>query len=94
MVLVGATFLLVGCGTFMDSERVVGSADQEMARLIQNSLDQDVITQPLTISVSVQNGVATLRGVITSEPQRARALGIARGVEGVVKVEDGLRLVH
>ena len=44
------------------------------------------------LSVVVQDGVVTLGGEITSEPDRLRLLSIVRAIPSVMHVEDRLRI--
>jgi osmotically-inducible protein OsmY len=44
------------------------------------------------VNVSTDNGVVTLRGTVDSESARTRAVAIARDVDGVVDVQDQLRV--
>jgi osmotically-inducible protein OsmY len=47
---------------------------------------------PFKLDVDVKNGVAYLSGTVDSEVERDLAVQIARGVEGVKKVEDGIKI--
>ena len=42
------------------------------------------------VLVAVQDGVVTLEGAVPNEPVRLRALGVARGADGVKDVVDKL----
>ena len=42
------------------------------------------------IDVDVREGIVVLTGIVDSEEQRARAIGVVRGVPGVKDVEDRL----
>lgn len=44
------------------------------------------------VNVSTDNGVVTLRGTVDSETARTRAVALAREVDGVVDVQDQLRV--
>jgi osmotically-inducible protein OsmY len=44
------------------------------------------------VNVSTQNGIVTLQGTVDSESARQRAVALAREVDGVVDVQDQLRV--
>ena len=44
------------------------------------------------IDVTTERGIVTLRGTVPDEAARQQALNLARGVEGVVRVEDQLTI--
>jgi hyperosmotically inducible protein len=44
------------------------------------------------VDVETQNGVVTLSGAVGSEPERRRALALARNTEGVREVSDQLKI--
>jgi hyperosmotically inducible protein len=53
--------------------------------------DEDALDDS-DINVDAVDGVITLRGTVASQAGRARALAIARGTEGVKRVEDRLSI--
>ena len=59
---------------------------------ILQRLQDDTVTGRTTFNVEVQNGVVTVRGVVHNESVKGRALGIARGTQGVVDVIDAIQL--
>jgi osmotically-inducible protein OsmY len=90
--LMGATVLMSGCSTFekYDEMPLASSTDQQLANEIQHRLTYDVVTTSFTLGVTVQDGIATLKGGVPSEHVRVRALGIARNTPGVKNVDDQL----
>ena len=81
-----------GCAALSDREATVASADYEVAMLVMDRLQQDAATARAQVGVSASGGVVTLRGFVRGEPERLRALGIARGTPGVAEVIDQLRI--
>lgn len=83
-----------GCQSYTDPSagRTVGEAtdDAGMALRIKGALLADREVSGLRINVEVHQGVVALYGRVKSEAHRLRALGIARDVRGVRKVEDHL----
>ncbi|HET9529930.1 MAG TPA: BON domain-containing protein [Blastocatellia bacterium] len=45
-----------------------------------------------TIDIDVENNVVTLGGTVPNESQKARAVELVRGIEGVSSVNDNLRV--
>lgn len=70
-----------------------GAADAEasVAAMVRERLAQDTLTRQNTFSVSGAGGVVTVRGLVRTEAERARILGIARGTPGVTAVVDRLQ---
>ncbi|MDB4980044.1 MAG: transport-associated protein [Myxococcales bacterium] len=52
----------------------------------------DDVLRHATISVSTNNGVVTLEGVVPSAASRAKVLDLAHHARGVVRVEDHLKV--
>ncbi len=83
---------LVGCASVDPAaETRVSSSDQELRNTVMGRLGQEMLLNRASISVSSDAGVVTLRGVISSEAQRMRALAITRATPGVLGVIDHLR---
>ena len=67
--------------------------DARMAASIKGKLAQHVNASTLTnVSVNVTNGIVTLSGQVGSAENKQSAEDIARGVDGVVKVNDELQV--
>jgi hyperosmotically inducible protein len=65
-------------------------ADTSIRTAIQARLYADDALRGEDIDVRTENGVVTLHGAVASEAVEQQALTIARGVEGVTRVEDQL----
>ena len=74
---------LVGCDTVQPS-----TEDQHLTQAVMERLYQDKLVGHQVLGVSVQNGVATLRGSVADEGLRARAKSIVQSTPGVVEVKD------
>ncbi|HXE81410.1 MAG TPA: BON domain-containing protein [Vicinamibacterales bacterium] len=59
---------------------------------IQAKYFADPIVKGRAIDVSTNNGVVTLTGEVENDPERQRALQLARETEGVKRVEDRLQI--
>lgn len=85
---------LAGCQSYTDPSagRTVGEVtdDASISLRIKGALLADREVSGLRINVEVHQGVVALYGRVKSEAHRLRALGIARDVRGVRKVEDHL----
>jgi osmotically-inducible protein OsmY len=94
LLLFAATPMMTGCRTLSESEAMqAGStSDSQITDDILQRLRDDTVTGRTTFNVEVQNGVATLRGIVREESVKGRALGIARGTPGVVDVIDAIQL--
>jgi osmotically-inducible protein OsmY len=67
-------------------------ADASIQTAIQARLYADDSIRGEDIDVRTENGVVTLQGAVASEAVEQQALTIARGVEGVTRVEDQLTI--
>jgi len=74
---------LAGCDTVQPR-----TEDQGLTQSVMERLYQDNLVSRQVLGVTVQNGVATLRGSITDEGVRARAKAIVQSTPGVVEVKD------
>lgn len=59
---------------------------------LQGHFYADDAVRGRNVNVTTQNGVVTLQGTVDSESARERAVAIAREVDGVVDVQDQLRV--
>ncbi len=67
--------------------------DKAITEQTRVTLERDSrIPNPAEIAVSSRAGAVTLRGTVSSLRQHHAALEIARSVEGVREVEDGLKI--
>jgi hyperosmotically inducible protein len=67
------------------------SADQALVARIQDALGKDPLLRDATnLSVAAREGEVTLSGSVGNTAQAERAVQVARGVEGVQRVEDKL----
>ena len=89
-VLLAAMLACSGC-TSMDSARLSPDPDQALARAVMDRISLDPMMKNPAISASSSGGVVTLRGVVTDDAQRSRALSITRSTPGVSRVVDQTR---
>ena len=62
---------------------------------VKASFAADPQVSAMAIDVDTTNGVVSLRGVVNSEQEWQRAIQLARGIEGVTRVEaQNLRFQH
>ena len=64
--------------------------DEQIDDRVSFKLDTSDITRKYTIHSKVSNGVVTLTGDVATAAQKAEAEKLARGVDGVVKVENDI----
>ncbi len=69
-----------------------GSTDASIETSVQARLYAEVDTRDHDIDVRAADGVVTLRGTVGSDAARQQALQIARGTEGVTRVDDQLTI--
>jgi hypothetical protein len=65
-------------------------SDDALTTTIQNQLSADSAIAGQQVTVSVQNGVATLNGVVSNDAQRTIAARDAAGVPGVQQVRNAI----
>jgi osmotically-inducible protein OsmY len=87
---------MVGCQTYREGEgRTAGQVTDDLA--IQTSVKSRLVADKglsgFQIQTEVYKGAVTLYGRVPDEASRNQALQIARGVKGVVSVEDRLTIV-
>jgi len=96
MHVVALVVLMSSCQGYRDgSTRTVGefTDDTAIQTAVKTALIRDDEIKGFPMNIEVYRGVVSLYGRIPSEQARTRALGIAGGVRGVVRVEDRLTLV-
>ncbi len=67
--------------------------DAEIAVKLREALSRDPDTHIGGIAVTVCNGIVFFSGSVSSEEERARAEELARGLQGVRRVSNGLRFL-
>jgi osmotically-inducible protein OsmY len=65
-------------------------ADEELARQVGDSIDDDPVLRTEDLRVSVRRGVVTLNGEVSDIPTLERAVDVANSVEGVRRVVSRL----
>ncbi len=88
-VLVLASILAVGCG------KTVGEAidDTTITTRVKTAMLNDPAVGGLRIDVDTFKGVVTLSGRVKSDAERSQAVGLARGIDGVVEVKDAMQVI-
>jgi hyperosmotically inducible protein len=66
--------------------------DAALVAEIEGRIAADPDLNPFNIDVDANQGVVSLSGTVTSEASRTKAGEIARGVSGVVRVENQLKV--
>jgi BON domain len=77
------------------AERSTGQVidDAMITTQVKASFAADPQVSALAINVDTLKGVVSLIGVVDSEPERQRAIQLAQGIEGVMRVDsDNLRV--
>ncbi len=77
-----------GCASLPSDE----GGSSVVAEAVASRLAMDPLLAGPGVTVSEEQGVVTLRGVVANEAQRARAVSMARGTPGVKGVVDRLRV--
>ncbi|MGD9780525.1 MAG: BON domain-containing protein [Kiritimatiellia bacterium] len=87
-----ATFAFSGCAS-LDGMGLGDddTSDDGIASLAASRLNGDSMTASATLSVAVENGMATLYGTVPNEMTRQRALQILRDTPGIFDVLDRTR---
>lgn len=67
--------------------------DKEIARDIENALERNIYVDAEEITVSVEDGIATLSGTVPTNYSHNKAYSSAAFTPGVVEVEDELVIV-
>jgi hyperosmotically inducible protein len=77
-------------GRFGDTPNDRLTGDPGITAEIKTRLLADTSVSGLKIDVDTADRVVTMTGTVSSQAEKTRALEIARGVEGVARVEDKL----
>ena len=64
------------------------TSDAGIAAIANSRLNDDTIVGRATLSVSVENGLATLYGIVPDEATRQRAIQILQNTDGIFDVVD------
>jgi osmotically-inducible protein OsmY len=96
LLLFSAAFVLLvlsGCAVLQGSDAAFDPASNEgIAAQAASRLNSDTMTARATLSVSVENGMATLYGTVPDQATRQRAIQIVEGTPGIFDVLDRTRL--
>src|SRR5262245_48744825 len=88
---VGLLAVSLSCRTNETPEAQV--KDARITATVKAKLASDLKPQTLTnVAVNVTNGVVTLSGLVSGAEEKRRAEEIARGVEGVARVNNELQV--
>lgn len=68
------------------------ASDQAVAARLQAQFDADSMLRKARISATCRSGVATVKGSVPSQVARERAVEMAQRSDGVVRVDDQLRV--
>ena len=69
-----------------------GRSDTDTQEAVRTELERDPITEPFALDVEVDGGVVSISGKTQTVEQQERALEVARAVEGVTEVKNGMVL--
>jgi hyperosmotically inducible protein len=87
---------VVGCSStnLMGSQKSAGEVidDAVITTKVKASLMNEPGLRPMDINVETYKGVVQLSGFVASDAMAARAVEIARGVNGVQSVKNDMRL--
>lgn len=94
MALLGSA-MIVGCSS-MPQQQSTGEAidDGVVTAKIKSRLIEDPVTKAHQINVDTFKGTVQLSGFVESDQARARALQLAREVDGVKQVKDAMDVRH
>jgi osmotically-inducible protein OsmY len=82
-----ALLMLAGCATTSSRERPGAlSEDAAITAQVQASFAADPLVSKSGINVETRRGVVHLRGTVTSEQERQRAIQLVQGVAGVREI--------
>lgn len=92
-----ATLLLAfaaGCAMLENGPKWLPDPDSDagIAAAAMDALSRDAMTAQANLSVSVDNGLATVTGVVPGEAVRQRALQILENTQGIFEVRDHTRI--
>ena len=102
---VGAALALgvTGCAHFRGDNQAKAETSQPARGPVQTASDAaingkvkaalaaDDLVKARNINVDTVRGVVTLNGTVNSAAEKAQAIKVARGIDGVVDVKDNLR---
>jgi len=71
---------------------VVTTADAAINAKVKAALALDEMVKAHNIDADTVRGVVTLNGKVKSSAEKAQAIKIARGIDGVVEVRDNLKI--
>ena len=87
-----AGLALSGCAALEGQDvAAIPTSDEGIAALANSRLNDDSMVGSSTLSATVENGLATLSGVVRDEATRQRAIQILRGTPGIFDVVDHTR---
>jgi osmotically-inducible protein OsmY len=69
-----------------------GRTDPAVQIAVDDRISADAGTAALSLDISINQGVIRLAGEVTTREQRRRAVALARSVDGVKDVVDGMQL--
>jgi hyperosmotically inducible protein len=88
-----AAAVLVGCAATPDHESTgVYFDDATVTSKVKADLIEDPLTKARDISVTTDQGIVQLSGVVDSQEQRDEAVRVAKSIPGVRSVDDGMQL--
>ena len=84
-----ALLVLSGCAALQGQDISNNPvSDEGIASIANSRLNDDSMTARATLSVTVENGLATLYGTVPDEAVRQRAIQILAGTDGIFDVLD------
>jgi hyperosmotically inducible protein len=84
--------ILAGCQATTGRTAGQNIDDSTLTASVKAALARDKLANLTRIDVDTVNGVVTLTGVVPAPADKARAVQIAQGVNGVKKVVDNLQV--
>lgn len=90
--MLAALGLLSGCAALEGQDLAADPiSDEGIAAVANSRLNDDSMVGSATLSATVEDGLATLNGIVPNEAARQRALQILRGTPGIFDVVDHTR---
>ena len=71
---------------------MVTTTDAAINAKVKTALAADELVKARNIDVDTVRGVVTLNGTVHSAAEKAQAIKLARGIDGVVSVKDNLKM--
>jgi hyperosmotically inducible periplasmic protein len=90
LLLVLAVTALAGCQATGKAQQSM--SDESITAAVQSKLTGDRLSNFTRVDVDTEGGVVQLSGMVLSADQRKRAEELARQVNGVVRVNNNLRI--